>query len=135
MMLKFHPEPGTIIVCNFEGFKEPEMVKARPVVVISPRLKRRHGLLTVVPLSTLEPVPFMDYHCRIELTQPLPAPFNRAVMWAKADMIYNVGFHRLDLLRTGRDSTGKRRHLTPRLSEETLAQIKKCVLIGLGFGN
>ena len=132
-MLKFHPEPGTILICNFDGFKEPEMVKARPVVVVSPRLKRRHGLLTVAPLSTLEPEPCMGYHCRVELLQPLPEPFTRTVMWVKADMIYNVGFHRLGLVRTGRDSTGKRKYLTPKLSRETMVQIQTCMLVGLGM--
>jgi uncharacterized protein YifN (PemK superfamily) len=44
-MLKFHPEPGTILICDYStGFKKPEMVKKRPVVTISPRLKRRDGL-------------------------------------------------------------------------------------------
>ena len=51
-MLKFHPEPGTILICDYStGFRLPEMVKKRPVVTISPRLKRRDGLITVVPLS------------------------------------------------------------------------------------
>ena len=109
------------------------MVKARPVIVVSPRLKRRHGLLTIVPLSTLEPDPCMDYHCRIEMLEPLPEPFSRSVMWAKADMVYNVGFHRLDLLRTARDRTGKRKYLTPKLPKEPMVQIQKCVLIGLGL--
>ncbi|WP_210210156.1 type II toxin-antitoxin system PemK/MazF family toxin [Rhodopseudomonas palustris] len=58
MTLKFHPEPGTILICDYStGFKAPEMVKKRPVVTVSPRLKRRDGLVTVVPLSTSRPEP------------------------------------------------------------------------------
>jgi len=51
MALKYHPDPGDILICNFAvGFKEPEMVKSRPCVVLSPRLRRRSGLCTVVSL-------------------------------------------------------------------------------------
>lgn len=133
MSLKFHPEPGTILVCDFSGLREPEMVKRRPVVVISPRLKRRDGLLTVAPLSTTEPEHIMDYHSRIELNPALPEPFNASVMWVKADMIYNVCFERLELLRTKRDQTGKRKYLQYQLDEPIMREIKKAVLAGLGF--
>ena len=75
----------------------------------------------------------MDYHCRIELPHPLPEPFGGGVMWAKADLVYSLGFHRLDLLRTGRDATGRRKYLTPKLSRETLAEVRKCVPIRLGL--
>ena len=38
MALKYPPRPGTLWMCDFDtGFKPPEMVKKRPVVVISPR--------------------------------------------------------------------------------------------------
>ena len=58
MALKFHPKPGTILVCDFrQGFRAPEMIKRRPVVVVSPRLRNRTDLCTVVPLSTIEPRP------------------------------------------------------------------------------
>lgn len=134
-MLKFHPEPGVILMCDFDklGLKEPEMVKFRPVVVVSPRLKRRHGLLAVVPLSTTEPAELMPYHCVIELNPALPKPWDSPRMWAKADMIYTVRFERLDLVRTGRDQTGRRKYLTKAVSEDQLLGIRKCVLNGLGM--
>ena len=133
MSLTFHPEPGTILVCDFSGLREPEMVKRRPVVVISPRLKRRDGLLTVAPLSTTEPKHIMDYHSRIDLNPTLPEPYDAPVMWVKGDMIYNVCFDRLELLRTKRDHTGKRKYLQCQLDEPTIREIKKAVLFGLGF--
>ena len=38
MTLGFHPNAGDIVICDYAtGFKPPEMVKVRPVVVISPR--------------------------------------------------------------------------------------------------
>src|SRR5450755_1833167 len=83
-MLKFHPEPGTILICDYStGFRLPEMVKKRPVVTISPRLKRRDGLITVVPLSTSPPDPVFDHHCKISLKQALPEPFDSAEMWVR----------------------------------------------------
>ncbi|WP_183260414.1 type II toxin-antitoxin system PemK/MazF family toxin [Bradyrhizobium sp. CIR48] len=135
-MLKFHPEPGTVVICDYTtGFRKPEMVKRRPVVVISPRLKRRHGLATVVPLSTTPPVPVCDHHCKISLNPVLPAPFDSAEMWVKADMLATVGFERLELLRTGRDQQGKRKYLTPQLEQAHLKTVYQCVLHAIGIGH
>ena len=40
-MLPFQPKPGMLLMCDFDtGFRPPEMVKVRPVVVISPGRKR-----------------------------------------------------------------------------------------------
>jgi len=41
MSIKFNPEQGLIVICDFKGFVPPEMVKRRPAVVISPRLRQR----------------------------------------------------------------------------------------------
>jgi mRNA interferase MazF len=135
MTLKFHPEPGTILICDYTtGFREPEMVKRRPVVTISPRLKRRDGLITVVPLSTTPPTPVCDHHCRLTIVPALPEPFDSPEMWVKADMLANVGFARLDLIRTGRDPLGKRKYLTPRLEPAQLKIVYHCVLHAIGLG-
>ncbi len=58
-MLTFHPKPDTLLICDFDrGFKAPEMVKKRPVVVISPRRRKSTPqLCTVVPLSSSAPNP------------------------------------------------------------------------------
>lgn len=55
MGIKFHPEPGAVLICDLDGMKFSEMQKRKPAVVISPSLKSRVGLCTVVPLSTTEP--------------------------------------------------------------------------------
>lgn len=135
-MLKFHPEPGTILICDYStGFRLPEMVKKRPVVTISPRLKRRDGLITVVPLSTTAPTTVCDHHCKISLRQTLPEPFDSGEMWVKADMLATVGFQRLDLVRTGRDPFGKRKYLTPQLEPAALQIVYQCVLHAIGLGH
>lgn len=134
MTLQFHPEPGTILICDFSGFREPEMVKLRPIVVVSPRLKHRDDLLTVVPLSTTPPLRICDYHCEIRVDPPLPEPHNSPTMWVKGDMIYNVCYSRLELLRSKRDkASGRRRYFSRQVDPVDIKRIIGCVLAGLGM--
>ncbi|MBI3438557.1 MAG: type II toxin-antitoxin system PemK/MazF family toxin [Proteobacteria bacterium] len=136
MALKFHPNPGTILVCKYEpGFVEPEMVKTRPVIVITPRLRNRDGLCTVVPLSLTEPSPVQNYHCLVQLGVTLPHPWNGNEGWAKADMLATVGFHRLDLIRLGKDHEGKRKYLQRTIAADQLRLIQTCVLHALNLGH
>ena len=44
MAINFTQKRGTVLMCNFDGFKKPEMVKRRHVVVVSPRYRRHTGL-------------------------------------------------------------------------------------------
>lgn len=48
-------------------------------------------------------------------------------------MIAAVGFHRLNLIRLGRDEHNKRAYHATAISEEQLTQVRKCVLHGLGM--
>lgn len=133
MPLTFHPEPGTILTCTYDRNPPwPEMTKRRPVVVISPRLKRRTGLCTVVPLSTTKPVPTMPWQVRIELAEPLPPPYERPVMWAKCDMLGAVSFARLDRFHR-KDHEGKRRYFERRLAAADLRRIREAVAHWLGL--
>lgn len=133
-MIREHPQTGVVLMCDFNaGFKSPEMVKRRPVVVISPRIKSRVGLCTVVALSTKAPTPVMPYHCQINLRPELPAPFDSDGVWVKGDMVNVVGFHRLDLFRLGRDENGKRDYLLEPLSADNIKEIRACVLRALGL--
>ncbi|MCC7305056.1 MAG: type II toxin-antitoxin system PemK/MazF family toxin [Alphaproteobacteria bacterium] len=134
MPLQFHPEPGTILVCDFStGFLPPEMVKRRPVVVISPRLRRRDNLCTVVPLSTSEPQHIMPYHHQLEFSPLLPDPWSSPKMWVKCDMISTVSFSRLNLIRNKRVRGQGRTYLKVRVPDADFEQIKQAVLHGLGI--
>jgi mRNA interferase MazF len=136
MPLKYLVAPGTIVLCDYDtGFREPEMVKRRPVVVISPRLPHRDNLCTVVPLSSTPPQQEFKYQCRIELSEELPAPFSYRIWWTKADMLATVGLARLDLFRTERDQTGKRKYIHPKVTPGDFARIKACILFALGMGD
>jgi mRNA interferase MazF len=72
MPIQEHPLCGTILVCDFSGLKEPEMVKRRPVIVVSPKITARPGLCTVVALSTVQPAKIMPYHVQLSLSLPPP---------------------------------------------------------------
>ncbi len=132
MPLNFHPKPGTVLICDYDtGFKTPEMVKRRPVIVVSPRLRQRDQLCTVVPLSTTKPDRVFEYHCEVNID--LPQPYDSEAHWVKADMLATVAFHRLKPLHTGKDHEGKRKYLYPTVSSETLAEIRECIKRALGM--
>jgi uncharacterized protein YifN (PemK superfamily) len=135
MAIKAHPSTGCIVTCDFDqGFKEPEMVKNRPVVVISPQISWRPGLCTVVGLSLTPPNPARPYHCTLLLDPPLPPPRSAGEVWVKGDMIAAVGFHRLNLIRAGRnEGTRARQYRMDVLKPEQLKAVRKCVLHGLGL--
>lgn len=63
----------------------------------------------------------------------LPEPFDYEVVWAKCDMMATVSFERLDLFRTGRDHTGKRRYLQPKLPEADFGRVRQGILFALGI--
>ena len=50
-------------------------------------------------------------------------------------MVNTVGFHRLDLLRLGKDAQGQRRYLLTPIPQEILVEIQKCILHGLGLSS
>ena len=133
MPIKFHPKPGTVLICDFNtGFKPPEMVKKRPVVVIS---KSHQDLVTVVPLSTTEPCPLEKFHYELHDTS-LPIPLRGGSHWAKCDVITTVAFWRLDRVRAGKDPfTGKRIYLAQKVSLEDLTAIQKAVLHVFGLSH
>jgi len=128
MPLSFHPDPGTLLMCDFRGFKVPEMTKVRPVVVISPRRRRGPGLYTVVPLSTQIPKPVEPFHHLMD-PRSVPVELGSKLSWAKCDMLYTVSLDRL--------SQVKRRggYVTPppQVLEADLDAIRDGVLRALGL--
>lgn len=135
MSIKFPPQQGMFLECDFKGMIEPEMVKRRPVIVVSaPGL---HGdgnrLATIVPLSTTEPKPKMPYHVLLKDIPVLPY-FDSPEAWVKCDMIYTVSFDRLKLFCRGKDrNTGKRIYIYDCVSPASMALIQQAMLFGLGI--
>lgn len=122
--LQFHLKTGEVVICNFEtGFVVPEMVKSRPVVVISKSSTHWRKLCTVVPLSTTTPSRVEVWHVlmRNPLDRILPRhhAFSRAVdVWAKCDMITTVCFSRIT--RPHDRQGGQRRYTATKLCEADL---------------
>ena len=139
MPIIFHPKPGQILLCDFsQGFKEPEMVKnKRPVVVLAGEIKGRGRLVTVVPLSTVAPLELQPYHYKIpKQSMPMIGRLQTDDSWLKGDMLYTVGFHRLDPILLGRRGLdGKREYFKNRLGREQMQKIYQCVLHGLNLGH
>lgn len=134
MTIEYHPPRGSIVCANFDqGFRVPEMVKRRLCVVISPPIDARVGLCTVVPLSRTDPDPVMPYHYQFQIPFQMPPKWGNAARWAKCDMVCAVGFHRLDLIRLGKDRNGVRQYQLNTLSDIHLRNISNCVLAGLGL--
>ena len=133
MALNYHPAIGTVVICDFHGFVPPEMVKRRPAVIVSPRLRKREGLCTVVPLSTTPPPVVEAYHMQLRFDPPLPSPYESAFKWVKGDMLYTVAMGRLSLPFCGKDELGKRMYDQRIISPEDLASVQRCILAGLGI--
>jgi uncharacterized protein YifN (PemK superfamily) len=135
MAILYPPRMGQILICDYTtGFKVPEMVKVRPVVVISPEPRGRiTRLCTVVPLSTTQPEALELHHCEIRLARPLPKPFDAAICWAKADMLATVSYERLDMPKAGKGFDGKRKYIKVFLEDTQLASVRQCALAALGF--
>jgi len=130
--LYYHPNPGTVVICDFRtGFVVPEMTKRRLAVVITPRFRRRNGLCTIVSFSTTPPLMIQPYHYRLVLDPPMPAPYNSTVQWVKADMLATVSFSRLFMPFDGKDKNGKRKYVIKILDDSDLKNIRKCVLHAL----
>lgn len=129
MPLNFYPRAGQILVCDFSGFKVPEMVKPRPVIIISPRLPYRSDIVAVVPTSTTAPKHDYPYCYRLSKNYHPSEPAETPV-WAKADMLMNLGIYRLNGFKIGR-----RKYEFPTLTDDDLQGVKRAVLWGLGVGH
>lgn len=137
MGIREHPPPGCIVMVDYStgGFKEPEMTKRRLAVILTPKIKARPHLCTVVPLSLTEPKKIMPYHQQIDIPFELPKRWGSAERWVKGDMVNAVGFHRVDLLRLGKDSAGKRIYQMKCLPDDMFKIVRACALHGMGLSH
>ncbi len=133
MNIKFHPVRGAVLMCDFDtGFRPPEMVKCRPVVILS---HRHREVCTLVPLSGTEPKPIEACHHEMS-PESLPTKFRSEKMWAKCDMVTTVALDRLDRVHEGRNAaTGQRSYFTGCVVDSDLNAIRRCVLHVLGLSH
>ncbi len=134
MALTYHPARGSIVTVNFApGFVPPEMVKLRLAIVLSPAIRARVGLCTVVPLSTTPPDKVMPYHCKYTVPFAMPKNWGNIERWVKGDMVTTVGWHRMNLLVLGKDKSGKRIYQQQVIDEADFVRIMRCTLHGMGL--
>lgn len=107
------------------------MVKRRLAVVISPKLKRRNDLATVIPLSESVPPEMMPWHLKIDLQ--IPSPWGDGPRWAKADMLATVSYQRLNLPFTKHKTTGTRTYCQIELADDIVADLRRCAASALGI--
>jgi uncharacterized protein YifN (PemK superfamily) len=96
MALPYYPHRGEVLICDFDAEAlGAEMVKRRPVIVVSRRETHNRKLCAVVPISTTAPDPIERWHHalpHLRISGWSPA----GLMWAKCDMLATVSFDRLN---------------------------------------
>ncbi len=127
MTLAFHPHAGTLLICDFRGSIEPEIIKRRPVIVVTPRLPYRSHLCTVVPTSTTAPDHPQPYHVSLSKNYH-PNEDDGLPVWAKCDLVISVSMKRLD-----RFKVGIRKYYAPKIIDEDLRAVRVGMLHALGF--
>jgi mRNA interferase MazF len=132
MALQYPPDRGEVLVCDFNGLLPHEMKKIRPCVVLSPRIRQRANLATVVCLSTSLPDSIEDYHEELNFDPPYSKRFSSPTMWVKGDMVYSISLARLTRPHI-KSPEGKREYKPRILNETDFNTVLKCVLCGIGF--
>ncbi|KHA59847.1 hypothetical protein NL53_14560 [Vibrio variabilis] len=133
MAIRYSPKVGQILMCDFHGFREPEMVKTRPVLVIATR-PNGHKLATVVALSSTPPEQAQGYHMTLDNNHLPRHKFFKDETWVKGDMVYTLSFDRLSYVATGSEN-GKRIYFQNRLSREVMKNVYSCVLRGMNLND
>jgi len=125
MALPYLPQQGEILVCDFDDLAlGAEMIKRRPVVVVSRHDAHRSQLCTVVALSTTPPKLPKPWHYYMEHVRVTGWEAPNGV-WAKCDMLATVSLERLNKpyikLRSGRN------FVAHSLSLVDMAAVLKCI--------
>ncbi|PCJ89923.1 MAG: hypothetical protein COA52_11170 [Hyphomicrobiales bacterium] len=134
MPIREHPPQGSIVCVDYStGFQKPEMVKTRLAIVLSPKMTSRPHLCTIVPLSLTAPSNPMPFNKLISIPFQLPQSWGQHERWIKGDMINAVGFHRINLLRLGKNKAGKRIYQYQALPDSLFKIVRQCALHGIGL--
>jgi mRNA interferase MazF len=121
---------GEVVGCYFDGFEEPEMIKDRPVMILSVS-PARPGLAIIVPLSTTPPSRIELWHHKLSTA----SLWDKRPRWAKCDMVYSLSAKRFFLWRTGRDPRTRQRSYLRSffISEEDFRAIQLGVMHALNL--
>lgn len=134
MPLQYPPDRGEVLICDFENYlPKGEMVKQRPVIVLSPRIAQRRDIVTVVALSTTEPLTYLNYHLEITFDPPYSKKYSSMTMWLKGDMLYTMNLSRLSRPHSKDPQTGERSYPIRIIDASVMKDVERCVLAGLGI--
>lgn len=131
MALPYFPHQGEILICDFDDLaRGAEMVKCRPVIVVSRHESHGRRLCTVVPLSTTAPNPPHAWHHPLPHLKVTGFQANGPI-WAKCDMLATVSFIRLNkpYIRT----RSGRNFVTHKLAEDDLSAVLQGIRSYLGL--
>ncbi|WP_369926200.1 type II toxin-antitoxin system PemK/MazF family toxin [Xanthomonas sp. NCPPB 2632] len=130
MALRFPPRAGTLAICRFPApgmAAAAEMVKNRPVIVVSRILRGRHGLATVVPVSMTRPNVPRRWHVLVPAdAMPHGWSDKPGERWAKCDMVTTVSLERLSLANARRHA-GRPVYGGAEVDELILRQIREAL--------
>lgn len=115
-------------MCDFDGFVQPEMVKRRRVIVVSPR-NRGAGVALVVPVSTTAPRVPRSVHVRLPGEGAYECFADAPEVWVKSDLVAHVRFERLSRVRIR-----YREIRTVRITRNHFRLVQAAVLSALGLG-
>lgn len=125
MALPYLPRQGEILVCDFdESAVGAEMIKRRPVVVVSRHDAHRSQLCVVVSLSTTPPEDAKSWHHFMPHLRITNWAADGGV-WAKCDMLATVSLQRLNkpYIRT----RSGRQYVTHKLDQADMQAILGCI--------
>jgi uncharacterized protein YifN (PemK superfamily) len=125
MPLPYLPKQGEVLICDFDDSAiGAEMIKRRPVVVVSRHDAHRSKLCSVVPLSTTAPNPSLKWHHHMPHLRVTGWSADAGV-WAKCDVITTVSLERLNKpyikRRTGRQ------YIEHQLQNQDLLAVLDCI--------
>ncbi len=124
MPLPYLPRPGEVLICAFDDVAPgAEMIKRRPVVVVSSYRSHSRRLCTVVPLSTTAPEPALAWHHALP-SLSIAGWKAAGTIWAKSDMLATVAFDRLNAPYL-KSRHGGRRYTTTVLPAPDLEAIRR----------
>jgi mRNA interferase MazF len=127
--ISFLPSAGMVLLGDFSvGFKKPEIIKIRPVIVLSDR-KRNRDTCVVVPLGSKPPTDSKAIFVPLDLDK---YPFLQGQSYAKCDVVNSVRLARLSRLRdklTGRGMDSR----STQIDAADLANIRIGVSTAIGL--
>jgi mRNA interferase MazF len=131
MSLQFHPKPGAIVLADFPtDYLHGEMVKRRPVIVVSKRFVRgRQACATVVPISMTAPHVVEAHHVVVPATaMPKGLRDKAGTRFAICNCVNTLSLARMDLV-AGPRIGGRRSYETTQVSSELLLVVRRAVAL------